>query len=536
MVQVQQRVLSAAALVLVLAPAIAEARRFYRDDPIEKVPPPMPVDKANPRELSEYYDFFYNTFGKPGEHFVDGHIIRAQAVNTLGEVPDSEWYTNRHYKRRMTIDELMRGPGTNNDPSGAWPWKVTGAKTQGVTPGLRIADSRGRRYLIKFDPIVAPELASAADVIGTKFFYALGYNVPENYVVYFRREDLVVDPKAKLTDKKGRERPMADKDIDDVLVRVPREKDGRYRALASFYLAGQPLEGFRYNGTRSDDPNDIVPHEHRRDLRGLYVFSSWLNHTDTKSINTLDTLVSEQGRKYIRHHLIDFGAILGSDSFEPKSPRAGNVYLFDWTSSAQEFFTLGLYIPRWTFANFPHIRGVGHFESAVFNPDEWKNNYYNPAFANCLPDDGFWAAKQVMNFSEPEIRAMVSTGKFTDERAVEYLTKTLIERQQKIGRAWFSKVLALDNFRVEGNRLAFDDLGLKYRFEAERNYSISWFRFNNDDDSRVPIPGAMDRQIPPADYPYIGAEILSGDPHRNVLVYLRKQGSTWLPVGIDRNW
>ena len=29
-------------------------------------------------------------------------------------------------------------------------------------------------------------MASAADVISSKFLYALGYNVPENYIVRFR--------------------------------------------------------------------------------------------------------------------------------------------------------------------------------------------------------------------------------------------------------------------------------------------------------------------------------------------------------------
>ena len=50
-------------------------------------------------------------------------------------------------------------------------------------------------------------------------------------------------------------------------------------------------------------PFDIVLHENRRDLRGLYVFSAWLNNTDAKAGNTLDTIVEENGVRFIRHYL-----------------------------------------------------------------------------------------------------------------------------------------------------------------------------------------------------------------------------------------
>lgn len=537
MVQVQQRVLIGAAVAgLLLGPAILDARRFYPDDPIARVPPPISLKDVTLRDFEEYYDFFYNTFGKPAEP-KPGKLVPAQGVNTMGEVPDSAWYTNRHARGRMSIDELVRGPGERNDPASALPWKVTGAKTQGITPGLRIQDSRGRRFLLKFDPIGAPELQSAADVIGSKFFYAFGYNVPENHVVHFRREDLVLDPKAKLTDRKGRERLMKAGDISDILNRVPREKNGTYRGLTSLFLAGKPVGPFRYDGTRSDDPNDIVAHENRRDLRGLYVFASWLNHTDTKSINSLDTFVEEGETKFIRHHLIDFGAILGSDSFEPKSPRAGNVYLFDWNSSAAQFLTLGLYVPRWAMADYPNIRGVGRFESRVFDPENWKNNYYNPAFVNCLPDDAFWAAKQIMTFTEPEIHALVQTGRYSEPQAVEYLTRTLVERQQKIGRAWFKRVLPLDNIRVENGQLAFDDLAVKYGFSPRRQYSVAWYRFDNDSEQRQPLPGAQGMSLPPARDAYLAAEIRSlDDAQKTVLVYLRQNAGAWQPVGLERTW
>ena len=77
-------------------------------------------------------------------------------------------------------------------------WDVIGAKTEGITPGFRIRDGRGDVYFLKFDPPGNQEMTTAAEVISTKIFYALGYNVPENYLAFFKRPQLRVDSKAKL--------------------------------------------------------------------------------------------------------------------------------------------------------------------------------------------------------------------------------------------------------------------------------------------------------------------------------------------------
>ncbi len=68
--------------------------------------------------------------------------------------------------------------------------------------------------------------------------------------------------------------------------------DGTYRVVAGRLIPGKIIGNFRYQGTRPDDPNDLVPHQHRRELRGLFVFGAWTNLTDFKSNNTLDTLVT----------------------------------------------------------------------------------------------------------------------------------------------------------------------------------------------------------------------------------------------------
>jgi hypothetical protein len=542
MAQVQQRVLrtAAAALMMLAAASEAHARKFYDDDPLGHTPPPMNVAQAKNRKLNDIYDFMFMTFGKPGEKQLPGKLIPAGAVNTLGDVPDSEWYTNRHWKKRMTIDELVRGPGNQSPPATDRPWQVTAAKTEGVTPGFTIKDSKGRSYQIKFDTPANFEQATGADVMGTKFFYALGYNTPENYIVYFTPEQLRVGEKTMIVDYRGVERPMRQGDIASVLAKLPKDRSGRFRAVASLFLNGKPAGPFRYNGTRTDDPNDIVPHEHRRDLRGLRVFSAWVNHNDTKALNSLDMLVTEGGRQFIKHHLIDFSAVFGAEAFEPKSPRSGFVPLFDWTSSAKNFFTLGLYVPEYARANHPYAKEVGRLEADKFDPEHWVGNYYNPAFANQLYDDAFWAAKQVMTFTEPEVRAMVKTSEYTSAEGMEYLVKSLMQRREKIGRAYFSRVLPLDGFSVEGGRLRFEDLAVKYGFVQPRTFRYTWSTFNNETEARSPIAGAASDAIPAAFASgYAVVQIQGDDAKKTIDVYLRKRGgaaSAPQVVGVERRW
>src|SRR5262249_3370970 len=157
-----------------------------------------------------------------------GITLPSQGINTVDEVPDSAWYTNRHASRRMTIDELQTGAGTSQPPAPG-KWTVVAAKSEGVTPGFRVRDEAGRHYLLKFDPASNPEMSTAADVIGSKFFHALGYNVPENYIVYFDRVQIAVGAGSLLKDSTGTKRQIRDRDIDELLRNSPRTPDGKYR-------------------------------------------------------------------------------------------------------------------------------------------------------------------------------------------------------------------------------------------------------------------------------------------------------------------
>jgi hypothetical protein len=252
-------------------------------------------------------------------------------------------------------------------------------------------------------------------------------------------------------------------------------------------------------------------------------------------------LVEESGLRYIKHYLIDFGSTLGSASNGANSPRSGHEYLFSWKPAIVQFFTFGLLVPSWARAKYPDLPSVGRFESEKFDPERWVSEYRNAAFSNRLPDDEFWAAKQVMAFTDDEIRAIVRTGQYSEPEAERWIVESLIARRDKIGRAFLPKVLPLDRFAVENGRLVFQDLGEQYNLPSSRNYRIQWFRFDNEAETKAPLDGetnfSLPRQIESAAAgEYFAAEIRADDPKKVVTVYLRKQPGQAQVVGIDRTW
>src|SRR6185295_16290021 len=152
----------------------------------------------------------------------------AANINTMGQVPDSSWFQNRHGMFRMSPSSLAQGPNTTDVPLLKQPSVVINAKTEGLTPGFTIRDARGDVYIIKFDPTENPEMATAAEAISSKFFYAIGFNVPENYITSVNRHQLRLDKKAGLSEA----------GLDQLLKRVSRRPDGTYRVLASKLLPG----------------------------------------------------------------------------------------------------------------------------------------------------------------------------------------------------------------------------------------------------------------------------------------------------------
>jgi hypothetical protein len=316
---------------------------------------------------------------------------------------------------------------------------VVRAKTEGVSLGFQIEDATRARFAVKFDPVGSLEMATGAEVVASRLYWAAGYNVPDNTIIVFRREDLTIDPKASLTDAAGRKRPITENDLNALLAQVAKYPDGTFRAVASRFLPGKPLGEWKYSGRRTDDPEDLIPHQLRRELRGMYGMHAWLNHTDCSARNTLDTWVTEGGRSFVRHHLIDFSGCLGSGSIAPQDVRNGHENLFDWGASAMNLATVGLRKPKWEHAVDPEIPAVGFIESETFDPGQWKPFLPNPALDDRTERDTRWGVSIVAAFTDEHIRAAVAEGRYTDPRAAEYLVRVLIERRDKLVARWLSE-------------------------------------------------------------------------------------------------
>ena len=516
------------------------AKLLWLDFDMKNIPEP----KERPSSVYDY--FFKNQVVEQTKQNLDlprylraavGHPKPAANVNAVDEVPDSSWYTNRHHLHRMTIDDLMRGPNQRGNPDFAGA-VITKAKTKGVTPGLQLKDSKGDSYIIKFDNKKYPELQSGAEMISTKILYAAGYNVPENHLAYLDAKLLRIGEDVKIKDENGKIRSLTREDLDETLTRVARMPDGRIRVLASKLIPGKPKGPFPQIGLRRDDPNDWIPHEHRRELRGLRVIASWINHWDMKEDNGLDTYVEENGRKFLRHYLIDFGSTLGAGK-DPAEYFHGRAYLIDTKSILKELFTLGLYESPYEKEGIVISPAVGMFTSDDFHPEGWVSTYPVLPFDNMTDQDAYWAMRIVLSFTEPELRSVVETASYSDQKDTDYVLRTLLERRSILARHWLPKVDALSDFSVRpldgGIALAFRDVMIDSKTQdpdsTSYSYQVKGPRYTSEMKTIRNPSIVVDRVTLTAAIEHSGPDGLV-----EVTIWTNRQGSSSGPVKVYFDW
>lgn len=448
------------------------------DHDARRIPPPEERDpnlvahlyrESIVEELSRIFDIpdkIIWALGPFGVHSEAG----AANVNSMDEVPNSTWFTNRNHIRSLPPEAIRKGPGDGVKPEP--PYVIKSMKKGGITPGFQIKDKNDNRWVVKLDAPGYPQAGSGAAVVSSRLIWAAGYPFSHDQTLTFKRSDLTIDDDLK--QGKDGESPLSDVELDYILGLGANAPDGTQYAAASLFLKGQPVGPFEFRGRRDDDPNDWYQHKNRRELRGLWVFYSWINNWDVKDHQSLDTFIEDEEdstKGYVQHHLLDASGSLGASGQGTKDPYVGYEKRIDFGWITKRLLSLGFAVEPWR--RIPQDSGipsVGNFTAAGFDPDGWEPMQDMPPFREMDLGDIYWGAKLVASFSDAQIEAAIDAAEYQDERAAEYLCEALRERRDAIAREWFGRVAPLDFFSVTGGNVRFRDLSVDIGIEAPREY------------------------------------------------------------------
>lgn len=441
-------------------------RRPFQPPPEETFAPPMwaAMDALIFRPASELFTF------EPARAAVD--------VNALDEVPDSSWYVNRISRRPMDPLEVARGACDGLGLQAPGPWRVVAGKLEGATPGFVFEDANGVRYVLKVDRANQPEQATAADAIVASVFHAAGYHVPCNRVVGFSPEMLVLDEDATIEAPDGSEIPMTEAHVTEVTDAASRLPNGRLRAVVSRYIDGTPLGPWSYRGTRDGDPNDVIPHDRRRELRGMYVLAAWVGRWDARRHNTLSAWIERERGGYVRHYVIDFGECLGlvEGNFR-RARRFGHSQWLDFGHLAEDLFTFGLIHRPWDDPlDGPAHETFGSFDIEHFDPEGFRPDYWNGAFERRTEADSAWMARIIARLDRPRVRALADLGRFQDPAVEDALVQILMGRRERILERYLTRLSPLTAPEVsrdgDRSRVCLTDLAVRsgIRDAAGRRY------------------------------------------------------------------
>ena len=536
----------AIAIIALVARTSTQRPRFYPDDPIAREPESQDASKAAFHDIKSLYEMSRNLFVianyKPSG-------TRAKSVNTIDEVADSSWFTNRIGTMPISADAMTRGAnvGAPPDPSR---WVLIREKTAGVHPGFTARDAKGETWFLEFDPPYYPEGATGAVAVTTKIFWALGYNQVESFLTTFDPNRVEFDPKATLRRPSGQRTRFNRDDMNSILERVAKNPDGTYRVIAGRLLPGKIMGPFLFEGTRPDDPNDLIPHEHRRELRALRTFGAWVNLTDLKAANTLDTLLpADGGRSLIKHYLQDVGSTFGM-LYEEHEWDLSYEHFYQNDTTRKRLFSFGFDLSPWqTIPYKEYYPSIGRFEGDRFDPRAWRPQTPTTAYMEARADDAFWAARRIAAFSDDLIRAAVRAGQYSDPKAEKYLGDVLIKRRDKILSLYLTAVNPIVNPRLDATgRLTFENAAVSAgAAKGQPTYRASWMLFDNATGETKPLSttqGQATSLEPPAGLPttagsYIQVDIsaeIEGYPawRQPIKTHFRRTAQGWTLVGLER--
>lgn len=389
------------ALLAASAPALASGRFDLQGEPVTIVDDTTRIAPPAVQAWSRYPAYLDDQFLQPVDRLLGLRGVgRALDLNRLDEVPASTWFTPH-----PGIPAPVRLDGSA-------PLEVLDARLEGPDPFLVVRDARGHRSWLDFDMPGAPERRTAAAVVSARLLHAAGFPVLDCDIQLIARGALALAPGAGRTGEYWSQGTLRPEDLERFLARVAAA-DGTIRVAASRLPIGIAIGSFRERGVRHDDPNDRIPHERRRSLRGLAVLAAWLDYTTFREDRTLDVYLQPQG--YVRHYIRGLARTLGAGPREPQERTP---------------------------------EGFAALADPDFDPRTWAPLDPCAFFQAGQWGDALWGVQRLLAITPAQIQAAVAAGRLSDAEQAELLTGALIERRERIARGWLDAINGADRFLV----------------------------------------------------------------------------------------
>ena len=270
-------------------------------------------------------------------------------------------------------------------------------------------------------------------MISTKIFHAIGYHVPEDFIVTFDLSRLDVAPGAKIQTESGAKRPIEMADVEQWLKNTPR--------------TGERLDSRARQPIRAGQSRRAVPLHRdaaRRSERHLSARAAARAARPARVRRLAESrrcAIDQQhrylcgGRRPALHPALPSGFRLEPwqrQHLGAAAARRQRVPDRGRQDRARGSSRSGCGRRDWTKVRYPTNPSLGNIEADFFQPEKWKTEYPQPAFDQMDAADAFWAASIASRFSNEMIKAIVDTGELSDPEAARYLTDVIIRRRDKV--------------------------------------------------------------------------------------------------------
>lgn len=413
--------------------------------------------------------------GQTGGIFNRGIVgLAEEALNTnnFDEVPDSSWFKNtigRYDVSPEDITDILRDSDLKNVNFKLVINKIFLSKTHST---LIASDDQGNLYTLSLDAPGRAEITTAISLISNHIVGLAGYNVPQSAIAYVRKANLTLAKDAVQYNVLGKSRSATPKDLEEVLAEAGQAKSTTIRVLITKRPEGLFLGPFSFSGTKSSDSNDIIPHEHRRELRGFRIIASFVDYTTAIESHTADFFIETHGFDgYTKHYICN----IESMSYEANRAASELARVYGDEINLMRTEDPTEILEAANKARQKKTDKIMLVSSENFNPAAWHPTFENEAFSNLTYRDAIWGTKIVQRFSDKLIEAIVAEAKLSNPKLVLTITNLLKQRRNKIVEVWFSKLPPLDQFELTSNGterfiLSFKDLSphpdTRYRFRV----------------------------------------------------------------------